>query len=277
MKKIKINIGVIGYLPFEFDRTKILNWESEVFEIVGDIEDYHFNNNSDTMEWGYSDEILARELPNQYEGDFFVGITYVPIEDNFYARRLSNNRLILSYFEMFQILKCENIPVENLLLRVLYSSIIVYQRNEQTIPKTTDWIGFTHDDTRGCLFDMNGNKSDVVFSLDSPTICDKCITNIREDKVSDNCISTIKKEIQKIKKERFYKISEFVKRKPVLSIVISLIFGVLVSLTATVIYEIFLRNMINAQHSNVYTPCPSNFTNVSAKVIEADSIKDSEL
>jgi hypothetical protein len=240
MKKIKINIGVIGYLPFEFDRAKILNWKSEVFEIVGDIEDYHFNNNSDTMEWRYSDEILAKELPNQYEGDFFVGITYVPIEDNFYVRRLSNNRLILSYFEMFQILKSENIPVENLLLRVLYSSIIVYQRNEQSIPKTTDWVGFTHDDTRGCLFDMNGNKSDVAFSLDSPTICDKCITNIREDKVSDNFINTIKKEIQKIKKERFYKISEFVKRKPVLSIFISLIFGVLVSLTATLIYEIFL-------------------------------------
>jgi len=98
-------------------------------------------------------------------------------------------------------------------------------------------LGFTHDDTRGCLFDMNGNKTDVVFSLDSPKICDDCTNRIRNEKVPDNCTNQIKKEIRRIKKKPFYKIIEFVKNRPIFSIVISAIFGISLSLIATIIYE----------------------------------------
>jgi hypothetical protein len=270
MKKIRIKIGVIGYLPFEFNRKTIKKWKSEIFEIVDDIDDFHFNNDSDTMEWGYSDRLLNDELPKQYDGNFFVGITYVPIENNFYARRLENNRLVLSYFEMYQILKHENIPVENLLLRVLYASCLVYLRNEQHIPESTQWIGYTHDDTRGCLFDMNGNKSDVIFSLDSPTICDDCTNRIRAEKVSDNCTMLIKKEIKRIKKARFFKITEFIKKKPIISIIISGIFGIIISLLAAIIFETTLKERINTQHNNVYTPCATD-----SLKIDKDTINES--
>jgi hypothetical protein len=237
MKKIKIKIGIIGYLPFEFNRKLIKNWKSDIFEIVDDIEEYHFTNDSDTFSWGYSDRILNKELPQTFDGELFVGITYVPIEDNFYARRLESNRIVLSYFEMYQILKQDDFPMENLLLRVLYAYCLVYLRNNRTIPQQNEWLGFTHDDTRGCLFDMNGNKSDVIFSLDSPKICDDCTTRIRTEKVSDNCTNQIKKEIKRIKKKKFYKISEFIKKKPLLSLLFSAIFGILISITASAIYE----------------------------------------
>lgn len=87
MKRIKVKIGIIGYLPFEFNRKLIKNWKSDIFEIVDDIEEYHFTNHSDTFSWGYSDRILNMELPQIFDGELFIGITYVPIEDNFYARR----------------------------------------------------------------------------------------------------------------------------------------------------------------------------------------------
>jgi len=237
MTKIKVKVGVIGYLPFDFNRKMIKNWKSHVFEIVDDIDEFHFKNDSDTFSWGYSDKILNSELPVNYDGDFFIGITYVPIENNFYARRLDSNRVVLSYFEMYQILKEDNIPLENLLLRVIYAYTLVYLRNSKRLPAQNDLLGFTHDDTRGCLFDMNGNKTDVVFSLDSPKICDDCTNRIRNEKVPDNCTNQIKKEIRRIKKKPFYKIIEFVKNRPIFSIVISAIFGISLSLIATIIYE----------------------------------------
>lgn len=243
MKKIKIKIGVIGYLPFEFNRKLIKNWKSDIFEIVDEIDEYHFTNDSDTFAWGYSDKILNKELPKTFDGELFVGITYVPIQDNFYARRLESNRIVLSYFEMYQILKQDDFPMENLLLRVLYAYCLVYLRNNHTIPQQNDLLGFTHDDTRGCLFDMNGNKTDVIFSLDSPKICDDCTTRIRNEKVSDNCTNQIKKEIKRIKKKKFYKISEFIKKKPLLSLLFSAIFGILISMAASAIYETIKKEM----------------------------------
>ena len=184
---------------------------------------------------------MNEELPKQYDGDFFIGVTYVPIEDNYYARRLESNRVVLSYFEMYQILKHENIPAENLLLRVLYAYILVYLRNSKTIPVQRNGLSFTHDDTRGCLFDMNGNKSDVVFSLDKPIVCDECTTKIRNKKVAEKCISLIKKEIGRIRKKKYYKIAEFVKRKPIVSICISAVFGIAISLIANWIFDL-LKN-----------------------------------
>jgi len=240
MKKIRIKIGIIGYLPFEFNRKMIEEWKSDVFEIVDEFEEFHFKNGSD-IEWGFSDKILNLELPQTFDGDLFVGITYVPIQQNYYARRLENNRVVLSYFEMYQILKEDNSPMENLLLRILYAYSLVYLRNNRSIPRQIDWEGFTHDDTRGCLFDMNGIKTDVVFSLDSPRICDDCTSRIRADKVSDNCINQIKLEIRRIKKDRFYKISDFVKKRPLLSLLFSAIFGIVLSLIASMISDLISR------------------------------------
>jgi hypothetical protein len=262
MKKVRIKLGVIGYLPFDFNRKLIKKWNSDIFEIVDDIDDFYFTKDADTFDWAFSDKLLSRELPIRYDGDFFMGITYVPIEDNFYCRRLTHNRVVLSYFEIYNVLKTENIPVENFLLRSLYASCLVYLRNEQTIPGSTEWLGYTHDDTRGCLFDMNGNKSDVVFSLDPPIICDDCTNRIRQEKVPDNTTNLIKKEIKRIKKGRYYKITQFIKRKPVLSIILSGIFGILLSLTASIIYGATFNRNKNSQQNNVFIPCHPDSLNV---------------
>ena len=183
---------------------------------------------------------------------FFIGITYVPIEDNYYARRLEKNRIVLSFYEMYQILTEAHVPLENLIFRVLYAYSLVYLRQNNSIPPQKEFLGFTHDDTRKCLFDMNGNKTDVLFSLDRPIICDDCTNRLRQEKVADNKISKIKSEIKRIKKNRFYKISGFVKEKPLLSIGISLIVGILVSLTANIIYEISVKELINTKTETTF-------------------------
>ncbi len=126
--------------------------------------------------------MLENELPNDFNADIFIGITYVPIEDNYYARRLSNNRVVFSYFEMAEIISNKNLPLENLLLRMLYSYSLIYMRYGNRMPLQSENTNFAHDDTRGCIYDMNGIKSDVVYSLDKPIICDECTTKLSEKK-----------------------------------------------------------------------------------------------
>jgi hypothetical protein len=237
--KIKIKIGIIGYLPFYFDRKFIKKWKSDVFEIVGDIEEYNFNKKADMTSWGYSDSIMEKVLPETIDADFFIGVIYVPIEDNYYARRLSSNRIILSYFEIYNFLKQEHIPIENFLLRAIYEYILVY-KTFRNIPSNESGIRipYLHDASRGCIFDMNGQKSNVVYSLDCPIICDKCTEKIKDNRVEYNYIELVKKEIRRIKKECFYRIAEFIKKRPGISLMLSASLGILLNLIASVIYSL---------------------------------------
>jgi hypothetical protein len=238
MKKIKIKIAIVGFLPFKFGEKLFRKWKSDVFEIVGDIGEYHIQAKfADTHTWGYSDNSLENELPTNENTDFLIGITYVPLENNYYARRLSGNRIVLSYFQMYDILRQEHISVENFLLREIYGSVLVYLRNGkiplQIVPH------YFHHDTRGCIFDMNGHKGDVVFSLDRPKICDGCVEEIRRDRVSDNYINRIRKEIKRIRKGRLYRIFEYVEKKPKRSLIASGLTVIVLNLVSNVIWWLF--------------------------------------
>lgn len=241
MSKIQVNIGIIGHLPFEFNRNKIKNWTSEVFKIAK-VEDYNIcSNKSDTDGWRYTDRLLNKELPQRGSEDIFIGITYVPIERNYYARRLENNRIIVSLFGIYTVIRDNNIPAENLLLRVIYSSILVYNMEKNITTTKERRLALLHDDTRGCIFDMTGNKSDVIYSLNKPQLCSSCIKQLQDSKVSNNTIKTVNKELNRIKKEQYYVIESFIKKKPILSIIITSAAGVLMSLIASYLYDIFKK------------------------------------
>jgi len=104
---------------------------------------------------------------------------------------------------------------------------------------------FAHDETRGCLFDMNGIKTDIVYSLHKPIICNYCIEKLKQEKISNEVISRIQKELGGIKKPLFYRITSFVKKHPIWSLMISALFAILLgaigSLIATVIYEMLKK------------------------------------
>jgi hypothetical protein len=145
---------------------------------------------------------------------------------------------------MTEILKFDNIPLENLLLRVLYSIAFVYKRYGNRMPQMTEHTNFTHDETRGCIFDMNGIKTDVVYSLNSPQLCHSCVeilTTTPKYKIEKEVIDKVQSELKKIKKGRYYQLTDFVKRRPILAIIISslvaIILGVIGSTIATIIWE----------------------------------------
>jgi len=264
---IKIKIGIIGFLPFHFNKKLIKKWKSNEFKIVDDIHEQEFleNANIDPNDfnvssgkklhypWGYSDALLEKETDsierNSEKVDFSIWITFVPLKDNYFVRRLSSNRVVLSYFEMYDILKKELIPVENLLLRTIYRHILIFYKYRNSIPshEITPNIPFIHDDTRGCLFDMCANKADVIFFLNKPEICKHCDTGItgndeNMERVGENRVKQIKTECsEKIKRGSYYKIVGFIQENPFRTLILSTLFGILVDIIATWIYNFLFK------------------------------------
>lgn len=238
MNKVKIKIITIGHLPLHLNIKNIKKWCSDLFDITDEIENYALRCDSDCYGWVFSDELLKTQLPVNFHADFLLAIVNVPIEYNWYSRRLGDNRVVFSYHEIKEYLLYENIPLENAILRVLYAYTLLYRRSGNRIPALSENTGFTHDETRGCLFDMNGIKSDLIESCNHPIICDECEERLRNERVSRETIKIAKKEIKKIEKQLYYKSVDFIKRHPIIALCLSSLFAISISIISSFIYDI---------------------------------------
>ena len=247
MSKVKIKLIILGQLPVDLDKTKLTKWKTDVFELVGSIDNYTITNNADGLSWEFTDDNIETQLPTNFDGDFLIAMTHVPLEDNYYARRFSDNRICMTFFQMADILNLSNIPIENIVYRLLYSYTLIYKRNGNRIPSKDEVTTFTHDETRGCLFDMNGIKSDIVYSTNKPIICDECVQRLTNERVAVNTIAKVKKEICLIKKGMYYSLADLIKKYPIWTLIIStltaFIIGILGSLVATYFWEKFLKTL----------------------------------
>lgn len=245
MAKTKITVVTVGHMPADFNRQKIKEWSSLVFEIDDGIESYFLSRDSDGNTWEFTDKSLEGVLPDKFNGDFLIAIVNVPIELNWYSRRLSANRVVFSFHEIKDILKISHIPLENVIFRLLYAYTLLYKRSGNRIPEASENTNFTHDETRGCLFDMNGIKSDVIYSCHNPIICADCVERLRREKVADETINKCQSEIRKIQKNMFYRITDFITEHPLLSLAISgvtaLALGTISSVIASYIFVALKR------------------------------------
>jgi hypothetical protein len=241
MSKTKITLSTLGHMPPEFDKKKISKFKSNIFEIVGEIESYTLTKNSDGQNWEFYDSTFENEVPQNFSGDFHICVVNVPLEQNWYSRRLSHNRVVFTFYEIKEYLRYENIPIENVLLRIMNAYTLLYKRSGDSIPKTTDHTNYTHDETRGCLFDMNGFKHDIIFSCHNPILCPDCIQRLKNEKVSEETINKCRKDIEKIRKTLFYRMADFIKLHPICSLIISsglaIVLGAIGSIFASYIYD----------------------------------------
>ncbi len=250
MSKVKIKLVSIGHLPIEFNSKKIPKFPSSIFEIVGNFDNLELRCNSDGFDWEFSDDLVRSQMPNSDGADFMIAIVNVPLQDNWYSRRLGNNQVVFTFYEIKEILLQANIPLENVIYRLLNAYTFAYKRNSNKIPEFHEMTDFTHDETRGCLFDMNGIKSDLVASCHRPIICDECKERLRRDRISNDEIKSGEKDIKKIQKDLYYRMLESVKRHPILALVISGLFafslGVASSITGSYTFE-YMKGIGNEQ------------------------------
>jgi hypothetical protein len=247
VSKVRIKLVSIGHLPLEFQPKKIKKWESKIFEIVEEVDNYSLRCNSDGHNWEFSDSAVKGQLPQKFNADFMIAIVNVPIEDNWYSRRLGNNQVVFTFHQIKEILEHYNIPLENVIYRLLYAYTLVFKRAGNKIPDFKDTSGFTHDETRGCLFDMNGIKTDLAASCHNPQICDECQERLRQDKVSKSDIENAQSDIKRIKKDLYFRLIGHIKKHPIAALVISslfaLILGIAGSIVGSVIYE-YIKNQV---------------------------------
>ncbi|MFX0203856.1 MAG: hypothetical protein ACFFCW_47770 [Candidatus Hodarchaeota archaeon] len=237
MSKVKVRVVSVGHLPADIDLEKIKSWKSEIFELSEGIENYGLRSDSDTNDWGYSDKNISSLLPDRGSEDFLVALVSVRLEDNYYARRVQDNKVVLTFYEISDYLRQTNIPIENVVLRLLYAYSLLYRRSGARIPENSEFTNFTHDETRGCIYDMNGLKEDIVFSCVKPIICSECSERIVKEKVSQTSIDKAKSELSKIDKQLFYQIADWVKFHPIIAILVSSVWAIVLGVIGSLIVK----------------------------------------
>ena len=241
MEKVKVKIITIGTLPALFQSDKLKDWKSDVFEIQGVIENIALRDDSDLPNWEFSDELILSNFPKDLNCDITLAIVNFPIEDNWYSRRLGNNKVVFTFYDTKDILEHCSIPLENAVYRMLYAYSLMYKRTGGKIPPIASQLKFTHDETRGCIFDMNGIKMDLSASCSTTILCDECEETLKREKISAQIINSVKKEIKKIKRTLYYRIFYLVKHHPIKSLALSSLYAVLLgvtgSITASYIYD----------------------------------------
>ncbi|MEW6562495.1 MAG: hypothetical protein AB1400_04605 [Pseudomonadota bacterium] len=240
MLPVKISLLKLGNLKYPVYLSQIERWKSDLISISS-IKEIAVLPNAEGENWEYTDKQLSTLISHNNDGDITVAITNVPLENNFFLRRLSNNVCVLSLYEIAEILNFSGLSTEKFIIKVLYEIITVYLENQQKIPVSAYTIA--HDETRGCIFDMCASKYDIIHSSSNPTICSSCKTRLSSKQMEKHFISKLENELQRIKRPLFYKISDFIKQHPVWSLVITALSGLVLNIFANVIYDCWIKKL----------------------------------
>ncbi|MEW8683707.1 MAG: hypothetical protein AB2536_17550 [Candidatus Thiodiazotropha endolucinida] len=229
-KKQKIRVVTLGTMPKDLDLSKVITWSSSIFEVIDTIDNFTITSNADGEDWQFTDDNLSKNLPNNEGEDFLVVLTNVPLEHNWYTRRIQENKVVFSFNEISDYLRFNNIPLENVVFRLLYAYVLVFKENKGRIPSCEEITNFTHDETKGCIYDMNGLKYDIIHSCESPIICSTCAQRLASSGVSTSQVDRAQKEIKHIRKDLFFQISDWISRHPILSLALATLWAFLIAL-----------------------------------------------
>lgn len=234
MSPFTISLVLLGNLKYPLNVAKLEGWKSDVLLLqyraaVGHLPD------ADGGNWQYTDQQLLEVLKAEQDSDFTLGLISLPLESNYYMRRLSARVAVLSLHQMAEIFRDCGFFAEQYVLRNAYELTVLFAGNGSLTPD--DCVTWAHDEIRGCLFDMNSNKSDIIFSLDRPTLCTACRTRLSSRQVPPDLLSTLDRELPRLRKALYLRMSEWVKRHPIFALAITAASGIALNLIASVIFE----------------------------------------
>lgn len=241
--KLKIKIVLLGYLPKSLDFKTIENWKSDIFSIIS-VERIPIDFEADLPGWAFSDEVLSQKIPASPYSDIVFIIANIPLKHGWYSRKLSNNRVIYSLQPITNLLSDRHIPLKNAILRALYANSLIYLKIRH-IPISDSSTRYTHDEVRGCIFDMNGASIfDLAESCDRPTLCDQCCSTFfgGETGESKERMTRIKNELSGITIGLFEKIFRFIQKYPVRAFVLSSLYAIALGVLTSFIYDLTKQN-----------------------------------
>ena len=234
MNPIRINLVLLGNLKYPIDVATLETWKSSIVKIqhgdsVGHLPD------AEGDEWEYTDEQLSKLLSADKNSDFTLGLINTPLEGNYYLRRLSDRVAVLSLHEMAEIVRYSEFTIEQYILRNAYELAVLFIANGKLIP--SEYTTWAHDEVRGCLFDMNANKPDIVFSLHRPILCQACKTRVSSKQAPAALIPTLEHELTRIQKTLYVRMAEWVKSHPVAALLITAGSSVALNFISSILFE----------------------------------------
>lgn len=235
MRKVKVKLVTLGNLKFAVDFNAIEGWKSSIFE-AEHVDQIQALPNADGHQWEYPDQQLIRLLRQDNGYDFTLGVMNGQLQDGFYMRRLGNNLCVLSLYDTGPILQRANLEIESFILRNIYQLTSLYLERDKTLPDSS--YSLSHDETRSCLFDMNANIEDIIFSTSKPQICPQCRARIMQSQVCKEFLPATEKELKRIRQILYYRLVEFVKKHPVWSLILTSLSALVIDVLGNYFYDI---------------------------------------
>lgn len=240
MKQVKVKIIQYGTLAQKIDYKKIGNHKSSIFKVITcDCHPYMPDCDNGVDFVHYSDEQWERLMPkNNHEADFIFGITDFALDYNFYSRPVRDKSVIFSFRNIRDCLNEANIPLENVIIQQLYAYCIYLSQHE-----SLRTASICHDETRGCIYDKNGAIVDIALSCNQLNLCGECQNTLLSWGFTKKEVKNLVKELTKVKKPLFYRMLDWIKRHPILAIIISFIFSILSDLASSGILALWQKFM----------------------------------
>lgn len=236
----KVSLMLLGYTPILANFKYIRSWKSKLFSIL-DIREIPYLKIKDVIQDGYLDikyspEQLTKLIQCPDNCNFVLAIMPYRFIDNFYMHRINSKCAILSLFGIKEILQKEDISLENFIIQQIYRTCAI--RCIFNDISTDDVYNIIHNDTRGCLFDMNGDRSHIIYNTEHPIICDDCKGKIRSRPIDPNIINVLEQELKRIKKPIIIRVIRWIERHPFFSIIISAIAAIILNVVANLLCKV---------------------------------------
>jgi hypothetical protein len=234
MTGINISLLTLGNLKHAVDMSHLESWKSDLFKLT------HSNvvdqlANAAGPNWEYPTQQLRNLIRPAPHSDVTIALTNARLEDNYYMRPLDGSAAVISLYEMAEILRAENFPIENFILRCVYEIVVVFEACGG-VP-AQEVYSWPHDEVRGCLFDMNANKPDIVHSMHRPKLCDGCQGRVRSNPVSTHFLPTLHRELARIRKPRYFQITDWVRAHPLCALAITAASAIVLNVIASIVFE----------------------------------------
>lgn len=234
-QEARVRIVSLGDQRQPIDFEYLRSWSSEFFQIT-DCQVISNQPDADGRNWEYPDTQLEKLVPSS--SDFYLTVLVVaaPLQGNYYVRRLSENRAVVSLYEIGSVLATNNFTVEDFLIQRTYALIVYLRMNRGTLPSRHE-LSLSHHAVRGCLFDMNSHKPDVVFSMHKPSLCTACQAEMAKRALDESFLPSLAKELNRIRKPIYFRIADWVKAHPVIALTITALASLTINLISNSVFE----------------------------------------
>lgn len=213
-QKLDIKLVMLGHAKRLVDIQKLQRYKSNFFQIK-DVVEIEALPEKDIVDGylniRYSPQRVTKILENE-SGSLVVGIMLYPYNDNFYMHRAGENKLCISLAEISHILRSEKISIENFIIKNVLEAVLLHKLFNGC--NSDRLYEFPHSDTRGCIFDMNGDIRDIIYNTEKPILCNECKGKINGKSLPKGYLSAFEKELAKIDKTPSQKFESWVGKHP---------------------------------------------------------------